>query len=469
MLGLGPLVLVALVVAVVLSARRHRAWPSAPPDGGRAVAPASITLDERLAGWVAAGLVDGEQAERIRAWEAARPVARPRPARGSRVPAVGEALGYLGGMLAVLGLVLVVARSWSDASTAARLVLSASAALGLFAAGALVHEAADAALARLRWFLWLGSTAAAAVLAGVVAVDLVGADSPATVTLACALAAAGESLALWRLRDRPVQQATALGGIAVAAGAAAAALFGTPGAAGPALWAVGAAWVAAGYGHRTLRPLLTEGIGAAFLFAGAAFVAGTWPGIGLPFVVVTAFGLLALSFVPPLARTRGEEAVFGAVGAVALFEGALSAVGYFASHAGGPTGVAVWAVGIGLLVVGDRRLVRVPLAAELLGALAVLGGPAVTAAQWPDLAPAFGIATALGLVASGMRPGRVPFSVFGSLGLLVYVPWAIGRYFPGEGRVPLLLLVSGCLILAMAVVLTRFAERPGRRNGPRAA
>ncbi len=53
--------------------------------------------------------------------------------------------------------------------------------------------------------------------------------------------------------------------------------------------------------------------------------------------------------------------------------------------------------------------------------------------------------------------GQVLLSVFGSLGLLIDVPWTIGWFFPGEGRAPLLILVSGAVILAVAVALTRMA------------
>ena len=47
----------------------------------------------------------------------------------------------------------------------------------------------------------------------------------------------------------------------------------------------------------------------------------------------------------------------------------------------------------------------------------------------------------------------------GAAGLLGFVPWAITWFFPGEGRVPVLILVSGVLILVLAVVLSRLAPR----------
>jgi hypothetical protein len=83
----------------------------------------------------------------------------PRAARRTGVRSVAEALGYLGGMLATIGLVLAVAQYWPDLALAGRLGISAAGAVVLLVAGWLVPEHAEPALARLRWFLWLASTA----------------------------------------------------------------------------------------------------------------------------------------------------------------------------------------------------------------------------------------------------------------------------------------------------------------------
>jgi hypothetical protein len=50
-------------------------------------------------------------------------------------------------------------------------------------------------------------------------------------------------------------------------------------------------------------------------------------------------------------------------------------------------------------------------------------------------------------------------SLFGSVGLLINVPWTIGHYFPGRGRVPFLILISGLLIIAVAVLMARSGGR----------
>jgi hypothetical protein len=39
------------------------------------------------------------------------------------------------------------------------------------------------------------------------------------------------------------------------------------------------------------------------------------------------------------------------------------------------------------------------------------------------------------------------------------VPWTISTFFPGEGRAPLLILVSGVVIVVVAVLLARQGDR----------
>ena len=47
----------------------------------------------------------------------------------------------------------------------------------------------------------------------------------------------------------------------------------------------------------------------------------------------------------------------------------------------------------------------------------------------------------------------------GSIGLLVFVPWSIAHFFPGEGRAPLLIFASGVVIVVVAVMLSRLSGR----------
>jgi hypothetical protein len=457
------LAVIGLVVYVIVRAARRA-------EGERPLPRALVADLER---WQAAGLLSGAEADAILAHERqlARPRAeRTRAARGARerrIPVVAEALGYLGGVLATTGVVLLVAQYWADIATVGRLAIAGAAAIVLLVAGASVDERADPALARLRWSLWAAATAAAGLFAGVLATDGFDADAGETVALAVASAVTGASAPLWAGRLRPVQQLTFLGGLVVTAGTATAQLAGL-GPVGLAVWAVGAALVAVALRRVGTVPELTEAVGAAALVAGAGITLGEWQAFGLVLGVVTALALLALGAARGLVLTHAGVVVTTAIGGAAAAQAVPSALGYFAQEAGGVTGLVTWAVGAALLLVGARGLVRAPLAAELLGAAALLIGAAVTGAQWERFAPVFGIATSVALIALGMIPGRVVHSLTGSLGLLVNVPWAIGVWFPGEGRAPLLVLVSGALILAVAVLLARSGGRFRRElRGPR--
>ena len=92
-------------------------------------------------------------------------------------------------------------------------------------AGGVVDESVDPALARLRAFLWTASTATAA-LAAFVLVDDGQDGEPAAVVLACSATVAVTAGAYWAGRARPLQQATTLIALALAAGALASTLGG---------------------------------------------------------------------------------------------------------------------------------------------------------------------------------------------------------------------------------------------------
>jgi hypothetical protein len=363
--------------------------------------------------------------------------------------------------------VLVVAQYWRDMATAGRLALSVTGALAALGAGAVVRERADPALARLRGFLWLVATAATALFAGVLTAGAFGVETAETIVLACAGAVALESGLLWSGRARPLQQLTFLGGLVVFAGALVAEFAG-PGAVGLTVWVVGAVFVGAGLRRVTPAPLLTEAVGAGAVMVGALTTATDWQAFGSLFMVTTAFALLALAAVPGLAPARADQLLAAIIGGLVLLEAVPGTLGYFGERAAAATGLVTWAIGAALILVGTRRLVRLPVLAEVLGGAAMIVGAALTGLQLPSFAPIFGIVAAVALVALGMLPGLGLLSLFGSLGLLINVPWAIAWFFPGEGRAPLLIFVSGALIIAIAVLLARMGGRFRRElGGPR--
>ncbi len=461
MIVLALLVLVVVVLVVATRGRASRPGvPWAPPPTPSPFAREAAHgdgFDEAVARWVDAGLIDDSQASAIRAYEGSRSVAQLPVRRSSRVPAVAEAIGYIGGVLAAVGVALLVAQAWSDLGVGGRIGVTVGGAAVLVTAGALVREEADPAAARLRWFLWLAGTAVAGLAAGVVAVD-VGDASGAPVALAVAVTVAGLSGVLWRGAERPLQQASALGG-AVAVPGALVGLWTAAGPIGVAVWVAGIAVLVAGLARRTTLPVLTVAVGGLAMLVGSITAATAWEGSGQLLIVATGLGLLAVTQVPALPADRAVLGVLAGIGGLGLVIGGPSSIGWFAQNAGGATGLVVWVLAAGVVFAGLRLPVRTPSLVLLLGGAGMLAGAAVTGAQWTGFAPLFGIGTAVGLLALGTLPGAVLLSVTGALGLLGNVPWAIAHFFPGEGRAPLLVLVSGVLLVAVAILLARMSGR----------
>jgi len=115
-------------------------------------------LDELLGRWVAEGWIEAGQAARIRAGEAARAqaaapggMAVPAPAESPRrAPLVVEALGYLGGVIAIVAGVVAVDQLWPGIPTGAELAFAA--------AGTVVRAADVVALQRALAAAGLAST-----------------------------------------------------------------------------------------------------------------------------------------------------------------------------------------------------------------------------------------------------------------------------------------------------------------------
>src|SRR4249919_90804 len=123
-------------------------------------------LDELLGRWVAEGWIEAGQAARIRAREAARAqaavpggMAVPASAESPRrAPLVVEALGYLGGVIAIVAGVVAVDQLWPGIPTGAELAFAAAGTVALGAVAALMRTDGEPALGRLRSVLWLLST-----------------------------------------------------------------------------------------------------------------------------------------------------------------------------------------------------------------------------------------------------------------------------------------------------------------------
>ena len=198
---------------------------------------------------------------------------------------------------------------------------------------------------------------------------------------------------------------------------------------------------------------------------------GDNPGIVMTFAVATGVGLIGLALHRHQVQDTASIAVLGAVGGLLTLQTLPALVGTMAEDAGIATGAVFWVAALAVLLVGVRRITRVPRLLETLGSVLLLVACAVTAAQEPSVATIAGLLTSLGLLGASMVPGRIALSIVGACGLLAFVPWTIAWFFPGEGRVPLLISISGVLIIAIAVLMARSGDRfraeLGRHGHPR--
>jgi hypothetical protein len=289
---------------------------------------AGSDLDELLGRWVAEGWIEAGQAARIRAGEAARAQAAapggnavPAPAESPRrAPLVVEALGYLGGVVAIVAGVVAVDQLWPGIPTGAELAFAAAGTVALGAVAALVRAGGEPALGRLRSVLWLLSTVSLVAFMGVLAAqvwDL----SPARATLVAAGVATPYAALLWWRTRAPLQHLATFAGATVVTGSGIASLAPGHGAWLPGLgvWVLSLAWgVAAHLGYLPPRDTgyLAAGIGlvvgaqmtmqeaAGYVIAVATVVGLLAAGVVLRRVWVLALGALDVLLVVPQAASR---------------------------------------------------------------------------------------------------------------------------------------------------------------------
>jgi hypothetical protein len=301
-------------------------------------------LHERLRQWVAAGLIDAGQAARIESVELARagvPAGGVRAARvGGRAPLVVEAMGYLGGALAVVAGFIAVGQLWPDIPTGVQLAFAAVAAVLLGVAGALLHQRGDPAFGRLRAVLWLMSTASLAAFVGLLAAQVWHFGNLSTVLVAAAVTA-GYAAALWWWARTPLQHLAMFAGVAVTVGTGVARVDADMPlwASGLAVWLLSALWVFAVY--RGFLP--PRGVG--YLAAAAGLL------VGARLTMDAAAGhLLALATVGALlaAGVMLRNVWLLAVGAVGIIQVVpATAVRYLPENLGAP--LAIFVTGVVLL------------------------------------------------------------------------------------------------------------------------
>jgi hypothetical protein len=246
--------------------------------------------------WVAAGLISDEQARAIRQHEAEPHERRAEltlvPSRAAGPSLVVEALGYLGGVVMLVGAGILVGMYWPDISVALRLVLVGATAVALVGAGFAVPDRLGEAAGRLRAVLWAAGVVATGWFLGVFSVDVLDrTDEHALVIIGPGTAVV--AAVLWWLRPTWLQQLALFVPLLIGTVGVAMELTSTDSwAGGFAIWVVAVAWAAVSWSGR-LEP---RGTGVALGVLGAVLGSLTMANdAGIALGLTTAVAAVALA------------------------------------------------------------------------------------------------------------------------------------------------------------------------------
>jgi hypothetical protein len=259
-------------------------------------------LHASLQRWVADGLLDQDQAERIEALETGAPSPnqqRVTERHNDRSPLAYtiEALGYLGATLTVVASFVTVGELWPDMPVIEQLGLAAAGAVVLAIASYVVPGAGSGVFARLRSILRLLSTACVAMFAGLFGEQVLHLAEDDTFLLT-AVAAAAVACGWWLLDKVALQHITMFAALimTVVAIALAAAPMIPSWWVGTIVWSCSGAWAL--LAHRGLVPPRRTGLAVAVVGLVAAspvmnrFALGTLLALGTV-AVLLAVGIRA--------------------------------------------------------------------------------------------------------------------------------------------------------------------------------
>ena len=461
---LGGVEIIAIIGIVVWLTRRSRSKKAEASS-----TPESDVVHAWLRRWQSANLISDEEVAAIISFEeAARRDAASTSTSGAerKMPLVAEALGYLGGAFAAVGVILLVARYWPDLATGWRIGIPVAVAVAGVAGGALLDEHTDDALRRLRWTLWLVGTAGIGTAGGVAMYDALapipvyGWSDGHRVVFGAASLVAVLSGVLWAGRPRPLQQTTFLVGVLFAVGSATNEWWDIS-VVGAVTLLLGATTLLIAQRQIGTYPVITAVIGAGAMVAGSLMMLNQMATAGALLLVVTSMVLIGLGQ-QPLRATNGDLVpAFLMAGVLSIVVTVPASLAQFGGDDGLIAGLVTWLIGVGSYWLGERRNLRVPEVLLAIGGAAIIAGPAIVAIETVNAGTLLGLASAVACLAVGATPGRVALSFTGAGSLLIYVPWSIAHFFPGEGRAPLLIAVSGVLIVGIALFIAKSAKRFG--------
>lgn len=444
------LIAVAIIVAVQ---RRHEAREVE----DRTTDP--LVVNAVLDRWRAAALLSPDQAAAIAEYERAHAPVEAPPV--SRAPVVAEVLGYVGALLAAIGIAIVVARVDLSLQTGAVLALVLGALL--IAAGFAVPEHAGGPWWRFRQVLWLLGLAGLTIAVGI-EVGGIAERSGQAVAFACGVVGTVVGGLLYARRDRPLQLVAWFAGLIATAVGGAMLLADGGLLVAAALVALGAGWTVAAWRGLLPRRMIAVPLGAVLLGFGAAPASEAWGQfVGFGIATLICGGLILVGH-----RLR-------AAGGAALLVPGIAVATIVASGALTGTDTTNWqqALAAAVLVGFGATAIRVAwddhdaegVALQLTGAAALLV-PAgyIWASIDMDSGPGLvallaGVAVGGVLTTLGALRSRPWLAGAGLLGILVYVPWTVAQFFEGRA-VPVALVLVGLIGIGAAVRSLRHGAGP---------
>lgn len=247
--------------------------------------------------WREAGLLDDDQAAAIAAFERDRVATVGNDDRGRRRGVSVEAIGYVGGALAVGAVALLLGDVWDQLVSLGRITILALVTLLLGAAGLALRTATAAPLRRLASALLAIAVGGVAWTAGTMADDLVDVHQRVVVLVASG-AALVAAVPLYAVTRRALVQVALLAAAVATALAALSQPTLTPDALwfGLLAWGIGLAWVLLGWGGWLVPAKLAEILGGVLALLSlqvASFDVARSPALVL--AVCTAVGLIVLA------------------------------------------------------------------------------------------------------------------------------------------------------------------------------
>ena len=130
-------------------------------------------------------------------------------------------------------------------------------------------------------------------------------------------------------------------------------------------------------------------------------------------------------------------------------------------------GLVLWAFGLVCLVLGWRRIVVPGMIALVAAPGLMLVSAGITGGSWESFAPLFGLVTAAALFITGAVLKEFLITGVGVVGVFVYLPMSGAEYFGETIGVPIVLLLTGVLLIVVMVYLLRRGDGPSQT--PRAS